>query len=178
MRYPALAKEEMTQRQIEVADAMSRRTGQPLSGHLAALLYAPEVAEKVQLLGEFLRCSLKLPERLRILAFLVSAGRHQHADLADFLPLDAVQQSGLSGATLAALSEGRRPDGLKEDEQLVYDYSYQVIHTGRVKSATFDLAMARFGREVCLELVEVCGFTAFLTTILHVTQSRVSAGEV
>lgn len=178
MRYPVLAIQEMSQRQREVSEAISKRTGQVPAGHLAALLYAPDVAEKVQLLGEFLRCGLRLPERLRILAFLVSAGRHRSADLAQFIPLDAVQHSGLSAATLAAFSEGRRPENLKEDEQLVYDYSSQVIQTGRVKSATFDRAMAKFGREVCLELVEVCGFTAFLMSILQVTQTSVSAGDI
>jgi hypothetical protein len=30
----------------------------------------------------------------------------------------------------------------------------------------------RFGREICLELVEVCGYTLFLTTVINVTRTR------
>jgi 4-carboxymuconolactone decarboxylase len=164
MRFPALKPEQMTPRQREVAEAVS----------LAPLIYSPEVAARVQLLGDELRFNLRVPERLRALAILVAAGRHRSDDVAHFARLDDIKQSGLATAKIAALSERRRPTDLKEDEALVYDFCTDLIMTGRVKSGTFDRAVNRFGREICLELVHVCGYTLFLVTVINVTQTRLS----
>jgi len=154
----------MTPRQREVAAA--------ISGPYTPLIYSPEVAECVHLLGEHLRFNLRVPERLRVLAVLVAAGRYRSDDLAHFVHLDAIRQSGLASAKIAALSEGRRPPDMKEDEEMVYDYCTELTRTGRVRSATFDRAVNRFGREICLELVKVCGYTLFLTTLINVSQTR------
>ena len=85
-----------------------------------------------------------------------------------------VKRSGLATAKIAALSKGRHPSKMKEDEEMVYDYCTELIRTGRVRNATFDRAANRFGREICLELVKVCGYTLFLTTVINVTQTRLS----
>src|SRR5437773_1669171 len=165
MRYPPLKPEEMTQRQREVAEANSRTDA--FSGPLVPLIYSPEVADRVQLLGEHLRFNLRVPERLRVLAVLVAAGRYRSDDLAHFVHLEAIKQSGLANAKIAALSEGRRPPDMKDDEEMVYDYCTELTRTGRVRSATFDRVVNRFGREICLELVKVCGYTLFLTTLIN-----------
>jgi 4-carboxymuconolactone decarboxylase len=171
MRYESLKPEAMTSRQREVAEAISHRRADAFSGPLVPLIYSPEVADRVHLLGEHLRFNLRIPERLRALAILVSAGRYRSDDLAHFVHLQAIKQSGLADAKIATLSQGRRPSDMKEDEEMVYDFCTEVTRFGRVKSATFDRVMSRFGREICLELVEVCGYTLFLTTVINVTQT-------
>jgi 4-carboxymuconolactone decarboxylase len=174
MRFPVLKPDQMTPRQREVSEAIANRRADGFSAAYAPLIYSPEVADRVQLLGEQLRFNLRLPERLRVLAVLVAAGRHRSDDVAHFARLDAVKQSGLAGSKIAALSERRRPPDLKEDEALVYDFCTDLITNGRVKSGTFDRAANRFGREICLELVHVCGYTFFLTTVINVTQTRLA----
>ncbi len=177
MRFPPLKLEEMTPRQREVAEAASERRAGALSGPYLPLIYSPEVADRVHILGEYLRFKLRVPERLRALAVLAAAGRYRSADVRFFVHLDAIQQSGLAPAKIVALSEGCRPPDMKEDEALVYDYCTELMKTGRVKSATFERAVNLFGREICLELVKVCGYTAFLTTVLNVTQTTFPKGE-
>lgn len=174
MRYPTLKLEDMTPRQREVAAVIAKSGTDPLAGHQSALLYSPEVAERVQLLSEELRVNLRVPERLRALAVLVTAGRHRSADTVPFVRQDDVQQSGLAAATITALSEGRRPTDLKDDEALVYNFCTELMQTGRVRNVTFEALASRVGREICLELVHVCGYTAFLTTVLNVTQTTLS----
>ncbi len=171
MRFSPLNPEQMTPRQREVAQALQQRGGEPLNGAQHALLHSPEVAERVGLLAEHLRHGLRVPERLRALATLVSAGHYRSADLAPFLGLEEVRDSGLAQAKIAALAEGRRPSDLKEDEELVFDYCTELAATGRVRGATFDRLTAQVGREICLELVAVCGYTRFLTNVLNVTQT-------
>jgi 4-carboxymuconolactone decarboxylase len=178
VRYPPLKPEEMTQRQRDVAAAIARRRADAFSGPLVPLIYSPEVADRIQLLGEHLRFDLRIPERLRVLAVLVAAGRYRSGDVAHFVHLDAIKQSGLGTAKITALSQGRRPEDMKEDEEMVYDYCTELTTMGRLRSATFERMVNRFGREICLELVEVCGYTLLLTTLVNVTQVQLADPRV
>ncbi|MBB3014162.1 hypothetical protein [Cupriavidus alkaliphilus] len=137
------------------------------------LLYSPEVADRAQLLGDYLRFNLRVPERLRVLAVLVAAGRHRGSDAASFLHLDTVQESGLAASTISALCDGRRPDGMASDEEMVYEYCMELTRSGRVKGVTYDKLSARLGAEICLELVAVCGYASFLTMVINVTESPI-----
>lgn len=174
MRFPPLRSEQMSPRQREVASAIQQRCGEGLDGVQHALLHSPDVAERVQLLTEHLRHNLRVPERLRILATLVAAGRYRSADVGHFIELEEVRDSGLADAKVSALVEGRRPVGLKEDEELVFVFCTELTRTGRVQGATFDRLAGRLGREIALELVAVCGYTRFITNVLNVTQTSFS----
>ena len=171
MRFTPLSSQDMTPRQREVAQAIQQRCGAGLNGVQHAFLHSPEVAERVQLLAEHLRHNLRIPERLRVLAILVAAGRYRSADVGHFVGLEEVRDSGLADAKISALAEGRCPADLKEDEQLVFDYCTELTRTGRVQGATFDRLAARLGREIGLELVAVCGYTRLMTNVLNVTQT-------
>jgi len=174
MRFTPLSPQLMTPRQHAVAEAIQQRGGAGLNGVQQALLHSPEVAERVQLLAEHLRYNLRVPERLRALAILVSAGRYRSADVAHFVGLEEVRDSGLAEAKISALAEGRRPADLKEDEQLVFDFCTELTRTGGVQGATFDRLAGRLGREIALELVAVCGYTRLITNVLNVTQTSFS----
>lgn len=169
MRFPPLNPKDMTPRQREVADAIQKRRSGGLGGPYPAMVYSPEVADRAQLLGEYLRFNLRLPEPLRAMAVLVAAGRHRAADVTPFLAAGGIRDSGLAEDKVKALAEARRPDGMSADEALVHDFCFELSRTGRVKNATFDRTAARFGKEICLELVAVCGFTAMQTTMLNIT---------
>jgi 4-carboxymuconolactone decarboxylase len=170
MRYPTIQPEDMSVRQQEVAAAIAQRRPEGFEGPYLALIQAPEVAVRVQRLDDHLRFNLRLPERLRVVAMLVSAGRHRAEDIQPFAALDATQHSGLAADTLAALSAGHKPADMQADEAVVYEFASQVIRTGHVTSELFDRAEKLLGKEKCLEVVEVCGFTAFMSKVINVTQ--------
>jgi 4-carboxymuconolactone decarboxylase len=169
MRFPPLTPKDMTPRQREVAEAIEKRGASGLRGPYVPMVYSPEVADRAQLLGEYLRFNLRLPEPLRALAVLVAAGRHRAADVAPFLATEGIRDSGLADVKVKALAEARRPDGMGEDEAMIHDFCFELSRAGRVKNVTFQKAAGRFGKEICLELVAVCGFTAMQTTMLNIT---------
>jgi 4-carboxymuconolactone decarboxylase len=163
----------MTPRQREVAAAIGERRVGGLNGPYVPLLYSPEIADRAQLLGDYLRHNLRVPERLRVLAVLVAAGRYRGSDAAAFLQLDAIQESGLAASTIDALCNGRRPDEMTPDEEMVYEYCMELTRSGRVKGVTYDKLSARLGAEICLELVAVCGCASFLTMVINLTESTI-----
>mgnify|MGYP003583371571 FL=1 len=168
----------MSFRQREVAAAIEERSGGGLSGPYAAMLYSPEMADRAQRLGEFLRCGLRIPERLRILAVLVAVGRHRSEDIFAFVSLDSVLNSTLARDKIQALSKGQPPQDMTEDEAVVYAFSSELARNGHVKNVTYDMLVSKLGRGAALELVGVCGYTSMLTNVINITQSSISRDGV
>jgi 4-carboxymuconolactone decarboxylase len=172
MRFPPLAPEQLSPRQLEVLKGFQQSRSGGIAGPFEVLLESPEIAQRVQLLGQELRFNLRVPERLRALAILVAASRYRADDTQRFAAMEEVRSSGLSSAKQEALSRGVMPPDLSQDEQLVYEFSHEVTRTGRVRNVTFDALAARVGKEVCLELVVLCGYVLYLTSLFNITQTK------
>ena len=63
-RFSILSREEMSPRQREVADSIASGPRGALKGPFLALIHNPELASRVQALGEHLRFGTALPPRL------------------------------------------------------------------------------------------------------------------
>lgn len=170
MRFPILNPAEMSQHQRDVSERIARERVGGLCGPLEPLIHSPEVAERFQILDEYLRFNLRLPERLRALAVLVAAGRHRASDVGYFAELKSIRESGLENGKIKALSEGRRPDTLTEDEEMIHKYCTELTTTGSVKNVTFNRVVERFGREICMELVVLCGHIALTKMFINITE--------
>jgi 4-carboxymuconolactone decarboxylase len=171
MRYPALKLDEMTPRQREVFEKIDQDRALGVCGPYVALMHSPEVAVRVQTLGEHLRVGMRVPERLRVLAMLLAAGRRPSVELKSYTHLVEVRRSGLGDEKIAALISGRRPTEMADDEEMVCEYCSELLNTGRVRNSTYDRVVNHFNREICMELVVICGFTNYLAMLINITKS-------
>ncbi|HWM41251.1 MAG TPA: carboxymuconolactone decarboxylase family protein, partial [Burkholderiales bacterium] len=133
-RFPKLALEAMTAAQREVAAEITAGPRGEVRGPFIALLHNPELAGKLQKLGEHLRWKGKLPPKLKELAVLVTA-RHwtcQHEwVMHSKLALDA----GLATGVVQAIRDGKEPQALSDEEKAVYTFCREVHATGRAGDA-------------------------------------------
>ena len=164
-RFPKLTPEQMTPAQREVAAEISAGPRGEVRGPFIALLHNPELAARVQKLGEHLRWKGKLPPKLKELAVLVTARRwtcqHEwvmHSKLA----LD----NGLSKQTVDAIAAGREP-ALSDDEKAVYAFCREVHATGRAGDAAFAQIQRRFGLDGALELIALNGYYTMMAMVLN-----------
>ncbi|MBN3522231.1 carboxymuconolactone decarboxylase family protein, partial [Algoriphagus lutimaris] len=74
-RFPKLTPEQMNAAQRAVAAEITAGPRGEVRGPFIALIHNPELASRVQKLGEFLRWQGKLPPKLKELAVLVTARR-------------------------------------------------------------------------------------------------------
>jgi 4-carboxymuconolactone decarboxylase len=172
MRLPPPEPSQMSPRQREVAQSIESRQDDSLRGPYLALLHSPEVAERAHALAQHLRFGLRVPERLRALAVLVAAARHDKADATSFAAMEDIRASGLAADKISALAEGRKPADLDRDEELAYAFCHHLVTTGRVRSADFEGLVDRFDRAIALEFVATCGYTAFLTTLSNIAETQ------
>ena len=72
-RFPNIPREQLTEAQKQVYDAIAGGPRGGVRGPFGPLLRSPELADRVQKLGEYLRFNSSLPPRLNEMAILINA---------------------------------------------------------------------------------------------------------
>lgn len=175
MRYPILKSEEMSAEQREILEKIKTEQAEVLSGPYGAILYAPKIAGLLYELDKFLTEGLQVPERLRAVAVLTAAAKHRTEDVQKYIAMKSIQTTDLDEKTITAISNRQHPISDHDDENMVHEFVFELITRGRVSNSCFDRTAQAFGREICLELVKIAGFTIFFNGLASITERLPSA---
>ena len=175
-RMPPIAADRMTDAQKKaVADYKALRgadlTGPPWS----VLLRVPDhVIPALQIRLHYLNKSVLGPH-LTEFAILFGARRwtnnwewNAHAP--------AAATAGVKPEVIAALAEGRRPDGMSEDEAIVYELCAELQSNQSVSDPTYARALAKFGEPGVVEAASLEGYYTYLSMIMNAARSPLPAG--
>jgi 4-carboxymuconolactone decarboxylase len=151
--------------QREVAAEIAAGPRGEVRGPFIALIHNPELARRIQHLGEQLRWRGKLPAKLVELAVLVTARRWtcQHEW---FIHAQLARKAGLDERVLEAIRTGAEPQ-LDGDEAAVYAFCREAHATGRVGDAAFNAVRERFGLDGALEALALCGYYTMMAMVLN-----------
>jgi 4-carboxymuconolactone decarboxylase len=165
-RFPKLTAEEMTPAQREVAAEITAGPRGEVRGPFIAWIHHPELARRLQALGEQLRWKSTLPPQLVELAVLICARRWtcQHEW---FMHEKLAREAGLDPQVVASLSKGEKPKKLSPEQAAVYDFCKDLHATGRAGDAAFEAARSQFGLEGALELVALSGYYSLMAMVLN-----------
>jgi 4-carboxymuconolactone decarboxylase len=178
-RFPALTQEQMSSDQQRVAEAIlsGPRAATSLSGLFNAWLRSPELADRLQRVGEFLRYQSSLPPRLSEFAILITA-REWNAQYEWFAHYPLAMKAGLSPKVAADLLAGKRPAHMQPDEALLYDFSIKMHRNkGVVADEMFAAVRALFGEQGLIDLVGINGYYSLAAMTLNAARVGVPPGE-
>ena len=170
-RFPTLAPEQMTPAQRAVADKIVAGPRKSMGGPFNAWLRSPELADRLQAVGEQVRFHSSLPPRLNEFAILITA-RAWDADYEWYAHYPLALKAGLKPAVAAAIARGRRPAGMAADEAAVYDFMAELRRTHRVGDATYGKAHALLGDQGVIDLVALSGYYDLVSMTLNTAQVR------
>jgi len=174
-RFPPIAAESMTPQQRETADAIASGPRGGLRGPFQAWLRSPELADRLQRVGEFVRFSSSVPARLNELAILITA-RAWDAQFEWWAHHRLALEAGLDPAIAKAIAEGRRPASMQADEAVVYDFCTELRATRRVSDATVARALHLLGEQGVIELIGVSGYYDIVSMTLNVAEVALPEG--
>lgn len=176
-RMPPLAAESMTDAQREAAAALAAGPRGGVRGPFIPLLRSPELMDRLQKVGEYLRYRSSVPTKINELAILI-VSRHwtQQFEWAIHHPL--ALQAGIRPEALEALAEGRRPLGLAEAEAIAYDFTEELLRTHGVCDATYRRALAAFGEQGVVDLVGLIGYFTTVSMVMNVAHTPRPASDV
>ena len=174
-RFPPLAREAMTPEQGKVADAISSGPRGGLGGPFQAWLRSPELADKMQKVGEHLRFHSSVPRRLNEMAILMTA-RAWDAQFEWYAHHRMAMEAGLNPAVAADIAEGRRPSAMLADEAVVWEFCRQLRETRRVDDAAFAAARDLLGDQGVIDLIAVNGYYDLVSMTLNVAEVPLPEG--
>lgn len=165
-RFRDLAEADLTPEQRAVVDAIVAGPRGEFGGPFSTLIRSPELADRVQALGETIRYRSSLPATCRELAVLAVAARWGAAyerQVHGRLALEA----GVEPTALEAIDAGRDPE-LPAGEHAAYAFVRELVDTGRVSNEAFAAAHEAFGDEGVVDLLGLAGYYTLLAFVLNV----------
>jgi len=165
-RLPPIADAAMTPEQLRVATDLRNGPRRGLPGPFHALLRRPVLAERVRLLGDYVRFESALEPALRELAIMLVA-RHWCADYEWQAHRRLGREAGLDPSIADAIEARRRPAGLTPDQELVYEVVHGLLAEKDIPDPIYAAAVARFGEGGLVDLVCTAGYYGFVSMILN-----------
>jgi 4-carboxymuconolactone decarboxylase len=175
-RFPLLTEATMTPRQRQAYDGIVSGPRKGAAGPFNALLRSPEVADRVQRVGEYVRFQTSIPAPLNEMAILIT-GRFWNAQFEFWAHARLARQAGLGDAVIDAIAQGRRPGTMSDDERIVYDFCTELFRDKAVSDATFQAVAARFGEQGVIDLIAASGYYSIVSMVLNVDRYPLPAGE-
>ena len=176
MRLTDLAEADMSEAQKRVAaNATAGKRGR-VPAPLRAWLHSPEMGDRAQHLGEFLRYDTSLGPYLAELAILVTA-RFWTAHYEWYAHKKLGLAAGIAPAVADAIASRRVPDLPDDKARLVYDYATTLHRDRTVSPEMHDRAVALLGEQGVVELVGLLGYYTLVSMTLNAFEIGLPEGE-
>jgi 4-carboxymuconolactone decarboxylase len=167
---PPLAAERMTPAQKKAAAELAAGPRGGVRGPFIALLRSPELMDRLQKVGEYLRYQSVLDDRLNEFVMLIVA-RCWSQQFEWFVHYPLALKAGLERAAAQAIAEGRRPSGMAEDEALAYDFCEELFRTRGVSDDTYRRAVDALGEQGVIDLLGLIGYFTTVSMVMNVAHT-------
>src|SRR5262249_55908009 len=174
-RMPPIAPDQWTPAQKRAVEEFKAARSAEISGPFVPLLRSPEVMSRARAMGDYLRFRSTLPPRLSEFVILLTARRwtqqyewNAHAPLA--------LQAGVSRDIVNAIAEGRRPEGMGEEHEILYALCDELHRTQSVSDATYAKAVAKLGESGVIDAIGITGYYTLLAMVLNTARTPLPDG--
>jgi 4-carboxymuconolactone decarboxylase len=141
-------------------------------GPMVPLLRSPDVMVAANALDNYLEFKSVLPPEIREFVILITAREWTQQYVWNSHYTNALK-NGLSPEIVKAVADGRRPTGMSEAEETVYDFCEELKRNRAVSDATYASALAKFGEQGVIEIVSIDGCYSFLSMVMNVARTPV-----
>ena len=169
-RMSPLATADMTEEQRKAADKMIDGPRKGVKGPFIPLLRSPELMDRLQKVGEYLRFQSSLERRIsEFIMLIISREWTQQFEWFVHVPLG--RKAGIAEDTIAALAEGRRPAAMSEAETVAYDFCEELLRTKGLCDTTYRRAVAAFGERGVIDALGVAGYFITVSMVMNVAHT-------
>lgn len=168
-RLPTIPPASYTPEQKQAAADFEAARKAPVFGPFEPLMHSPQVMSQARAMGDYLRYKSAVGTTLSELAILVTA-REWSQDYEWTVHYPIALKAGIKADIADAVGDGRRPSGMSDDEEIVYEFTTELLRTKRVSDRTFARADKRFGKQGVVDLTGIAGYYTLLAMELNVAQ--------
>lgn len=175
-RMPPIALDKMNDLQRKYAEEIIKGPRGALYGPFIPLIRSPELMDRSQRVGEYLRYKSAIGTTLSELVILIVA-RDWTQQVEWVIHEPIAIKAGIKREIVQAISEGRRPTGMSDDETIVYDFCTELLTRKSIADATYARARDRFGEQGVIDMLGINGYYTFLAMIMNGVRTAVPDGK-
>jgi 4-carboxymuconolactone decarboxylase len=177
-RFSPLRLDQLTPEQQQMVTMLTTppRNSQINTGPFNAYARSPALGILLLQVSDFVRFNSSLPPRLSEFAIMIAA--RQWSQLYEWrahYPLAI--KGGLDRQILVDIGAGNRPQGMKADEAILYDYCTELYRDKNVSDATFKAAVAQFGERGVMDMMAVIGYYDLVSMALIAQKAEGKPGD-
>jgi len=172
-RLPTIPPEQYTAEQRKAAEDFLAARKVPVFGPFEPMMHSPEVMSIARATGDYLRYHSAIGNTFSELVILVTA-REWSQDYEWFVHQPIALKAGISKDITDAIADGRRPPTMSLDEEIVYDFTVELLRNKRVSDTTFSRAEQRFGKKGVVDMVGIAGYYTSLAMQLNTARYQFS----
>ena len=174
-RLPRIPPANLNAAQQKAAADITAGPRKDVRGPFVPMIRSPGLTGPTQALGAYIRWGVKVPFRLAEMAGLMAA-RDWSCQFEWAVHVPHALHGGLHPDTIAALAECRRPEKMKKDEAIVYDFVNELLKNRGVSDTTYARAVKHFGEESVVDLIGVVGYYAMIAMLMNVARTSPPSG--
>lgn len=166
-RFKALTWHDLDPAQEVMAEHMMMGERGGMNGPFNTALRSPEAGDLAERLGSQQRFHTSLPVKLDEFAILITAhywGAQYEWSSHSRLAVTA----GLNQTIIDALAADKRPSNMSPDEEVVYNFGDELLHTKHVSDANFNAMKEKFGDRGVVDLTGIMGYYSWVSLMLDI----------
>jgi 4-carboxymuconolactone decarboxylase len=176
-RMPPLDPEKMNDAQKRAAAGLIAGPRKGVFGPFIPLMRSPDLMDRMQRVGEYLRFNNTNSARVNELAMLITA-RHVSNQFEWAVHHPLAIREGVAKETVEAIGARKRPAAMAADEAAVYDFCSELLATSFVSDATYAKAAETFGEQGVVDLVGTVGYFFAICLVMNVAGTPPPKSEV
>ena len=175
-RMPPIPADQMTEEQkAAVEEFKAARNTTRFGGPFVPLLRSPEMLSRARNVGDYVRFNSVLPPRLSEFVIVITA-RHWTQQYEWTAHAAIAEREGLSPAIIAAVADGRRPDGMADDEAAVYDFCQELLRGHAVSDPTYARLVSHFDEKGVIDTIGIMGYYQLLAMVMNTARTPLRDG--
>ena len=175
-RLPPIPPEKLTDAQKKAAAEFEANRKQPVFGPFVPLSRSPQLMQIAERLGNFVRYGSSLPRAVSEFAILLQSRRWTQ-QYEWYVHAPDARTAGLSEAIIQAIADGRRPDDMSEEQEIVYAFCTELNESRSVTDHTYARMVGKFGEQGMMDLIGLNGYYSFIAMVLNVSRFPLPPGN-
>ena len=175
-RLPPLAADKLTDAQKKAFAEFKEERKQDVFGPFVPLSRSPQLMINAAKMGTYLRFGNSLPRDVSEFAILLISRRWTQ-QYEWYVHAADGRTAGLSDAIIQAVADGRRPEGMSDGMEIVYDFSNELNDFHSVTDRTYARMVAKYGEQGMMDLVGLNGYYSMISMVLNVGRTPLPPGN-
>jgi len=175
-RLPPIPADKLTDAQKKAFVEFKEERKQDVFGPFVPLSRSPQLMINAAKMGTYLRFGNSLPRDVSEFAILLVSRRFTQ-QYEWYVHAADGKTAGLSDAIIQAVADGRRPEGMSEGMDIVYDFSNELNDFHSVTDRTYARMVAKYGEQGMMDLVGLNGYYSMISMVLNVGRTPLPPGN-